>query len=125
MKRPTDPRAAMKGEGIDVAIRIGRLADSALVARKLGQIRLMLVSSPRYLARAGRPETVDDLSRHACIRDTNMRGDGAWTLYLGDQLTRVPVSGHFLVNSARVARDIAIEGEGIALCPDYVVQASI
>lgn len=123
--RLSDRFVDLAGEGIDVAIRIGRLDDSALMARKLGQIRLMLVASPGYLARAGRLETLDDLTRHACIRDTNMRGDGAWPLYQGDQLTRVPVSGHFLVNSARVARDIAIDGEGIALCPDYVVQASI
>jgi DNA-binding transcriptional LysR family regulator len=123
--RLSDRFVDLAGEGIDVAIRIGRLDDSALMARKLGQIRLMLVASPGYLARAGRPETLDDLTRHACIRDTNMRGDGAWPLYQGDHLTRVPVSGPFLVNSARVARDLAIKGEGIALCPDYVVQASI
>lgn len=123
--RLSDRFVDLAGEGIDVAIRIGRLDDSALMARKLGQSRLMLVASPKYLARAGRPETLDDLTRHACIRDTNMRGDGAWPLYQGDQLTRVPVSGRFLVNSARVARDIAIDGEGIALCPDYVVLDSI
>lgn len=123
--RLSDRFVDLAGEGIDVAIRIGRLDDSALMARKLGQIRLMLVASPCYLARAGRPESADDLTRHICIRDTNMRGDGAWPLFLGDHLTRVPASGHFLVNSARVARDFAIEGEGIALCPDYVVQGSI
>lgn len=54
-----------------------------------------------------------------------MRGDGAWPLNQGEQLTRVTVSGRYLVNSARVARDLAIDGEGLALCPDYVVLASI
>lgn len=123
--RLSDRFVDLAGEGIDLAIRIGRLDDSALVARKLGRTRLMLVAAPAYLARAGRPGSPDDLARHICIRDTNMRGDGAWPLFDNEKPARVPVSGPFLVNSARVARDLAIEGEGIALCPDYAVQASI
>ena len=108
-----------------MAIRIGRLDDSALVARRLGRIHLMLVAAPDYLARHGTPADPQDLARHICIRDTNMRGDGAWPLFDGDRLVRVPVTGHFCVNSARVARDLAIEGEGIALCPDHVVRDGI
>ena len=123
--RLSDRFVDLAGEGVDLAIRIGRLEDSALLARKLGQIRLILVAAPSYLASAGRPQGPDDLTRHSCIRDTNMRGDGAWPLLQGDRLTRVPVSGSFMVNSARVARDLAIEGEGIALCPDYVVMGGI
>lgn len=123
--RLSDRFVDLAGEGIDLAVRIGRLDDSALVARKLGRIRLMLVASPGYLEAAGRPTKPDDLTRHTCIRDTNMRGDGTWPLFLGDRLTRVPVSGQFFVNSTRVARDLAIEHQGIALCPDYVVQQSI
>lgn len=123
--RLSDRFVDLAGEGIDVAIRIGRLDDSALMARKLGQIRLMLIASPGYLARTGRPESLNDLTRHACIRDTNLRGDGAWPLTEGGQMHRVAISGPYLVNSARVARDLAIEGQGIALCPDYVVQAGI
>ena len=123
--RLSDRFVDLAGEGIDIAIRIGRLDDSALMARKLGQIRLMLVAAPAYLARAGHPVSPLDLTGHSCIRDTNMRGDGAWPLFQGGQLTRIPVSGPFLVNSARIARDLAIEGEGIALCPDYVVQGSV
>lgn len=119
--RLSDRFVDLASEGIDLAIRIGRLDDSALIARKLGRVHLMLVASPAYLDLAGRPEKLDDLTRHTCIRDTNLRGDGAWPLVVGDQVTRVAVSGHFLVNGARVARDLAVEGEGIALCPDYVV----
>lgn len=123
--RLSDRFVDLAAEGIDVAIRIGRLDDSALIARRLGQIDLLLVASPGYLAQAGRPGSLDDLSRHACIRDTNMRGDGAWPLGRGGQPARVAVSGNFLVNSARVAHDLAVAGEGIALCPDYVVRESI
>lgn len=123
--RLSDRYVDLAAEGIDLAIRIGRLEDSALVARKLGQIGLMLVAAPAYLDREGRPETLAELAHHACIRDTNLRGDGAWPLVGDGTLHRIPVAGRFLVNSARAARDLAILGEGIAFCPDYVVQHSL
>ena len=123
--RLSDQFVDLASAGIDIAIRIGRLDDSALIARKLGQIRLIMVASPGYLASNGQPDSLNDIAGHICIRDTNMRGDGAWPLEHGGQLVRVPVSGHFMVNSARVARDLAVEGEGIAFCPDYVVHSSI
>ena len=123
--RLSDRFVDLAAEGIDVSIRIGRLDSSALIARKLGRTSLLLVASPGHLERAGRPETVDDLARHICIRDTNMRGDGAWPLTVDGQVRRITVSGPYLVNSARLARDLALEGEGIALCPDYMVQADL
>lgn len=123
--RLSDRFVDLAAEGIDVAIRIGRLVNSALIARKLGQTSLLLVASPAHLDRAGRPKNRDDLARHTCIRDTNMRGDGAWPLTEGGQMHRIAVSGPYLVNSARLARDLAVEGEGVALCPDYMVQADL
>jgi DNA-binding transcriptional LysR family regulator len=123
--RLSDRFVDLAAEGIDVAIRIGRLDISALIARKLGQTSLLLVASPGHLDVAGRPETLDDLTHRTCIRDTNMRGDGAWPLMLDGQMHRISVSGPYLVNSASLARDLAVEGEGIALCPDYMVQADL
>ncbi len=120
--RLSDRFVDLATEGVDVAIRMGRLEDSALIARKLGTGRLLLVAAPDYLDRSGRPESLSDLTHHVCIRDTNMRGDGAWPLSLGDAAHRICVSGPFLVNSARVTRDLAVEGAGIALCPDYIVR---
>lgn len=123
--RLSDRFVDLAGEGIDIAIRIGRLDDSALIARRLGRISLLLVAAPAYLGRAGQPAAPADLSRHACIRDTNMRGDGTWPLIAEGQEVRVPVAGAFLVNSARAACDLAIAGEGIAFCPDYVVRDAL
>lgn len=123
--RLSDRFVDLAAEGIDLAIRIGRLEDSALVARKLGLIRLVLVASPSYLERHSPPAAAADLADHICLRDTNMRGDGTWPLTEGGRLHRVAVRGTFLVNSARMARDLAIEGEGIALCPDYVVDEDL
>lgn len=123
--RLSDRFVDLAAEGIDVAIRIGRLDNSALIARKLGQTSLLLVAAPAHLARDGQPQRLADLSNHICIRDTNMRGDGAWPLTEAGQVHRIAVSGPYLVNSARLARDLAAEGEGIALCPDYMVQTDL
>lgn len=123
--RLSDRFVDLAAEGIDVAIRIGQLGDSALIARRLGQSSLLPVASAAYLDRAGRPQRLEDLSRHACIRDTNLRGDGAWPLTRDGEMHRIPVRGAYLVNSTRMARDLAIAGEGIALCPDYMVQADL
>ena len=120
--RLSDRFVDLAAEGIDVAIRIGRLDNSALIARRLGRTSLLLVASRTYLDRAGRPEAIHDLARHTCIRDTNMRGDGAWPLTEGAAQHRITVTGPYLVNSARLVRDLAVEGEGIALCPDYMVR---
>lgn len=123
--RLSDRFVDLAAEGIDVAIRIGRLDSSALIARKLGKTSLLLVASPAHLDHAGRPESLGDLAHHTFVRDTNMRGDGAWPLTLDGQMHRITVSGPYLVNSARLARDLAVEDQGIALCPDYMVQADL
>lgn len=123
--RLSDRFVDLAAEGVDVAIRIGRLDNSALIARKLGRSTLLLVASPDYLDRHGRPKSLSDLGAHGCIRDTNMRGDGAWPLSIGGKVHRIQVSGPYLVNSARVTRDLAAEGAGIALCPDYIVRGSL
>jgi DNA-binding transcriptional LysR family regulator len=123
--RLSDRYVDLAAEGIDIAIRIGKLDDSALVARRLGRTRLLLVAAPSYLDARGRPVDVEDLARHNCIRDTNLRGDGAWPLMQDGELRRVAVSGTFMVNSAQVACDMARDGEGIAFCPDYVVREDL
>lgn len=123
--RLSDRYADLAAEGIDLAIRIGTLAPSALVARRIGATSFLLVAAPAYFAQAGRPERPEDLARHRCIRDSNLRGDGSWTLYDGGRPRRVPVAGRFTVNSLAAARDLAIAGEGIAFCPDYLVAAAL
>ncbi len=67
-------------EGIDAALRIGPLADSALKAVRVGSVRQMLVASPAYLARRGAPQTVADLAEHALIATTGPRAAGEWRL---------------------------------------------
>lgn len=112
-------------EGFDVAIRIGSLADSALVARKLAPAPILVCASPDYLDRNGHPEHPNDLKHHQSIIDTNYHGGANWSFQVKDRKITIPVSGGIAVNSARSARDIALGGCGIALCPAYIVGEDI
>ena len=114
------------GLRIDLAFRIGAPPATAIVARKLGEIRSLVVAAPAYLARHGQPAQPADLAGHACIVDSNRR-DGARWRFRGPDGAEVAVSvaGRFTVNSARVARDLAVAGEGIAAAPDFVLTGDL
>ena len=119
--RLTDAFVDLAADGIDLAIRIGTLPDSALVARRLGRIGMLPVAAPAYLAAHGAPERPEDLAGHACIHDTNRRGPTRWRFGTGAEAREVAIRSRFMVNSARVARDLALAGQGIAYCPDFVL----
>lgn len=123
--RLNDRYVDLAGEGFDLAIRIGTLEASSLVARRLGTTDLVAVASPAYVARFGAPCTPEDLTQHRCIRDSNYRAGGAWPFDVNGKIRRQAVNGPFLVNSATAVRALALRGEGIALCPDYAVGPDI
>ena len=108
-------------EGFDLAIRIGRLGDSNLVARKLATTALWAFAAPDYLDRAGRPEAPCDLRGHACLHDANLRSGTAWPFTVDGQSRNVAIEAGFMANSAQAIAALALEGEGIGLGPDYVV----
>lgn len=119
--RLSDAFVDLAAEGIDLAFRVGDVAISSMTRRKLGTIRSRLVASPGYLARHPAPQTPDDLRDHACIVDTNRADPARWRLSRGDENVTVQVPTRFMVNSAQVARDLAVAGDGIAFCPDFVL----
>ncbi|MGJ8527915.1 LysR family transcriptional regulator [Maritalea sp.] len=121
----SDSYVSLTEGGFDLAIRIGELETSSLIARKLGATELWTVASPRYLEENGTPKIPDDLINYDCIRDTNMRSGDNWVFTHGTQSYSIPVKGSFKVNSARSSRDLAVGAQGIALCPDYVVSRDI
>lgn len=123
--RLSDEYVGITEGGFDLAIRIGELENSSLIARKLAMTALWVVVSQDYVDRHGVPKTPDELVLHNCIRDTNIRGADIWVFSGQGQSKTVAVSGRFKVNSARSARDLALAGEGIALCPDYIVTRDI
>ncbi|MCB1351568.1 MAG: LysR family transcriptional regulator [Rhodobacteraceae bacterium] len=121
--RLSDAYADLAAEGIDLAIRIGTLTDSTLRARRLGQIRMIVAAAPGYIATHGAPDHPEDLLHHACIHDTNARRSNSlrWRFGPAGAPREVPITTRFMVNSARVACNLAAEGEGIVYCPDFVL----
>jgi DNA-binding transcriptional LysR family regulator len=106
----------------DVGVRIGRLRDSSLIARRIAPIRLAVCAAPDYLARRGIPRTPDDLARHNCLEYTYFESRGEWRLLNPDgKVIVIPVSGRYLANNADVLRTTAIAGGGIVLLPTFIV----
>jgi DNA-binding transcriptional LysR family regulator len=108
-------------DGIDVAIRIGRLADSSLVARRLGQGRRVVVASPGYLKRAGTPARPDDLQNHACLLFSGLSTGFDWVFGDPNAETRVRVAGPLRTNSGDQLREAALSGLGVAALPSWIV----
>jgi DNA-binding transcriptional LysR family regulator len=123
--RLSDRFVDLAEDGFDLAIRIGRLDASGLIARRLMKTELWAVAASDYLARNGAPAAPGDLTRHNCICDSNVRGSGAWHFTRNGRTCKTTVRSNFLVNSAKVVRDLAIAGDGIGLCPDFIVAPDI
>ena len=104
-----DRRVALVEDHIDLALRIGPLADSSLVALKLGVMRRVVVAAPAYLERRGRPRHPDDLARHDCIDASGVRPTSDWSFGAA-----LPVRSRLDVNTAEAAIDAAIAGAGLA-----------
>ena len=104
-------------EGFDVAVRIGTLKDSSLVARKLGEARLLVVAAPSYIERHGAPIHPDELSAHICIRDANNPDPNRWAFLIDGQQVQIPVVGPFLANSPPACLLPTRAGKGIFICP--------
>jgi DNA-binding transcriptional LysR family regulator len=110
----TDDVVDLLAERTDVAIRVGALADSALIARKLGQSRRVVCAAPSYLERKGTPLTPADLERHECLRFNFRRSRASWPFIVGGQEREQAVSGNLLVNNGETMRQMALAGVGIA-----------
>jgi DNA-binding transcriptional LysR family regulator len=116
-------------EGIDVAIRIGALEDSSLVARRLGETRFVVVASPGYLAQHGRPQRPADLREHHALFSAPFTEPHEWTFYVTRDRKarpeRIALQTRFATNSADAAIDFALAGFGIARVLLYQVREHI
>ncbi len=109
-------------EGFDLAIRIGTLADSSLLARKLAETRMMLVASPRYVAARGTPRTVDDLTEHQLLHYSNLSTGNVWRLRtIKGQERQIRVGGRLTANNGETLRRAAEAGLGIAMQPSFIL----
>lgn len=112
-------------EGFDMAIRIGRLADSSLVARRIAPAGLVVVASPDYLARMGTPEHPQDLTQHSALIYTLAQRPEEWAFKRGDEAVVSKLNGKLFVNNGDFIAAAAIDGSGIALLPTFIVSDSI
>jgi len=104
-------------EGIDLALRVGELDESGLVARRIGTTRRVVVATPGYLARRGRPHHPADLAEHDCIVYSRLATGANWPFLTPDGSLSVPVRGRVRVNSTEGARTAILEGLGIGMAP--------
>jgi DNA-binding transcriptional LysR family regulator len=121
-------------QGIDVAARIGQLADSSLVARRIGSSRRALIASRRYLDNVSRsigvPQTPADLRDHNCIVYTELAERNAWTFtaapgHRKEASETVLVQGHLHTNSSEVIREAVLSDMGICFSPTWLFAAEL
>ncbi|MFJ3487523.1 LysR family transcriptional regulator [Pseudomonas sp. NPDC090202] len=114
----SDQNVELVSEGIDVAIRIGELKDSSLIARHLGVTRRLMVAAPAYLQKRGTPQTPDDLIRHNCLLFNLLEDFDSWTF--NDGQSSVQVRGNVRSNNSEAIRQMVLSGLGISLSPSWL-----
>lgn len=111
-------------EGYDVLIRIGSLADSSLIARKLAWSEAQICASPAYWEKHGMPQHPRDLLEHNCLNYTYLSTNNEWRFVNKDEpgeITSVRVSGNIRANNSPVQREAALAGIGVARLPHFVI----
>ncbi len=122
----SDRVVSLVDEGFDAAVRVGRPADSTLIARKLCDVQIVVLAAPAYLAERGTPATPGDLTGHACIIDTNIREPLLWRFRsAGGEPVSVAVTGRLRFSNAEACLGAAEAGLGIARVPSFVAAAAI
>lgn len=112
-------------DGIDIAVRIGHLSDSSLVAKKVGETRRVLVASPGYLAQHDEPGDPADVPQHACIHVTAISPTTDWTFHRGKEVLSIAISPRYVTNSADAAIWHAERDGGITLALAYQVSQHV
>jgi len=108
-------------EGIDVALRIGPLEDSGLIARKLDDIQLVVCAAPNYLCRCGEPATPDDLIEHDCLGFSDVPGVAEWSFQDGAARRVVRISTRLCANDLDALVRAAVAGVGLVRVPSWQV----
>ena len=108
-------------EGYDLAVRMGKLEDSTLMARRLASHTLYVCASPSYLASHGTPHSLSELTNHNCL----LGNLDYWRFQEAGQPRNVRATGNIRCDSGRALLDAALKGIGIVQLPDYYVQAAV
>ena len=121
----TDRFVDLVEEGADIALRVGVLPESTLVARRLFPVRLVVCASPAYLKKNGVPRTVKDLESHNCLGYTYTRSGAQWEFAGPNGPVAVPIGGTLRSNNGEVLRRAAIDGLGVLCHPTFIVGDAI
>lgn len=112
-------------ERVDMSIRIGRLADSSIVARKLADNHFVVCASRQYLEVYGEPLVPEDLSQHNCIVNKNVYNSNTWQFKKGKTIQNISVTGNFQANSGGALYKAMLTNLGIAVLPTWYVGEDI
>ena len=112
-------------DGVDVAIRIGHLPDSSLIAIPAGHIRRVACASPRYLKDKGLPQEPNDLLQHDCLRLTGLAPSAVWSFHSKGRTISVPVNGPFVCNQAAATIDACVDSLGVGTFLSYQVASLV
>lgn len=109
----------------DLAIRVGTLPDSSLVARKLAPSSTVLCASPEYVKKHGEPHTPEELLDHNCLLYAYFSEANEWTFVRDTERTSIRVSGSYQVNNSEALRDAVMQGSGVSRIPTFIVGPDI
>lgn len=118
----------LQSGGYDLAIRVGRLPDSALIARRLCMVRQIVCCSPDYAKRVNLPKSLDEVAEHDCIGYSYVRSSYAWNFLPtreGEKGRSITVRSRHVANNGEIMRDMVIAGLGLAIFPSFVVAEAL
>jgi DNA-binding transcriptional LysR family regulator len=121
-----DRRADIIAEGYDLAVRIGELQPSAMVARRVGTYRFQVAAAPAYVAASGMPLHPRDLATHCCILNINMVPRSRWPFYAADGTAETAeVDGNLMIDNGEALLAAALGGAGIVYLPVHMVEPAL
>ncbi len=121
----SDAFVDLVGEGLDLAIRVGDLADPSLIARRIGTTRRVTVAAASYLQRRGVPSVPAELAQHECVLYTRLATGHRWHFESNDGPVHVDVRGRFRADNSEAVREAVIGGAGIAVTPVWLFRDEI
>ena len=121
----TDRVIDLVEEGIDVAIRIGRLADTSFMARKIGTDKRLICAAPSYLAQHGTPQRPEDLRRHNCLAARDQVHLSRWPFLVDGERVEIEISGRIAANEGETQMQLALQGVGIVRVTRLTVAKAI
>ncbi|ONG53781.1 hypothetical protein BKE38_11485 [Pseudoroseomonas deserti] len=120
-----EPGNLLEG-GVDLAISIGELPDSSLVARRVTTMRWIICASPRYLAEHGTPKTPAELAEHECLNFNKRMPWSTWSFRGADHsVSRIPARGGVTANQGQMLMALAVAGVGIARLADFQIREAL